>query len=633
MSPKTAPPFYAASALLGAVLFYAASGRGEEKKYVPIAADVSYDKEIRPLLNKYCDSCHGAKKQSGGINLSGFDTPNSLQRDQDLWRHALEQLREHTMPPMDKPQPETKERELLVSWLKQTLDNFADSAQPTDPGRKIIHRLNRLEYNNTVRDLLGVTTKPADKFPADGGGGGGFDNNADTLFVPPILMERYLEAADEVLKEAAPEKLFIVRPDKKRKPEFAARLIIERLGSRAFRRPLEKPEIDRLMSLYQGAAKRGANFENAVKLAMKAVLVSPHFLFRIEKEQPGTKPYPVTDWELASRLSYFLWSSMPDGELLDLASKKKLRDPKILEAQVKRLIADAKFTQTAQSFSEQWLHTRELYGVSQPDPRKFPQFTPSLREAMANEITHFFAAIVRDNSSLFDLLNANYTYVNEELAWHYGIEGVTGSAMQRVNLEGATKGKERGGILTTAAVLTVTSYPQRTSPVLRGKWVLEEILGTPPPPPPPNAGALPANDAVKDGLTFRQRLEEHRKNPSCAGCHARMDPIGFGLENYDPIGRWREEIGGGPVDASGVLATGGKFTGAAELKTHLQKRRDDFARNLTEKMLAYALGRGLEPADVPTVRAITKKLTANDFRAQTLMQEIVKSYPFQYRKN
>ena len=623
------PTLYAASAVLGAVLFYDSSGRGAEKKYVPVAANANYDKDIRPLLDKYCDSCHGAKKQSGGVNLSGFDTPHSLQRDLDMWRHALLQLREHTMPPMDKPQLEAKERELLIEWLKQTLDNFADSAVPTDPGRTVIHRLNRLEYNNTVRDLLGATGKPADKFPADGGGGGGFDNNADTLFVPPILMERYLEAADEVLKEAPPEKLFIARPDKKRKAEVAARLIIERLGSRAFRRPIAKEETDRLMNLYNGAAKRGASFEDAVKLAMKAILISPHFLFRIEREQVGDKPYPISDFELASRLSYFLWSSMPDGELLGLASQKKLRDPKIWEAQVKRLIADEKFTQSAQSFSEQWLHTRELYGVSQPDPKKFPQFTPALRDAMAQEITQFFASIVRDDKSVFDLLNADYTFVNEDLAKHYGIEGVTGEAMRRISL----KGIPRGGILTTAAVLTVTSYPQRTSPVLRGKWVLEEILGTPAPPPPPNAGALPANDAVKDGLTFRQRLEEHRKKPECAGCHARMDPIGFGLENYDSIGHWRDEIGGGPVDAAGVLATGEKFTGAAELKALLKQRRDDFAHNLTEKMLAYALGRGLEPADVPTVRALSKKLAASDFKAQTLMLEIAKSFPFQYRKN
>ncbi len=629
MRCKKNSTFYVASGLLGAVLFYGANGHGEEKKYVPVAANASYDKEIRPLLDKYCDNCHGAKKQSGGVNLAGFDTPLSIGRDLQMWHKVLTQVHERAMPPGGKPQPTDPERETLENWLRTALNELTDTSAPSDPGRKIIHRLNRLEYNNTVRELLGVTSKPADKFPADGGGGGGFDNNADTLFLPPILMENYLEAADKVLKEATPEKLFIARPSKKRKPEVAVRLIIERLGSRAFRRPISIAETDRLMNLYNGAIKRGASFEDAVKLAIKAVLISPHFLFRIEREQPGDRPYLISDWELASRLSYFLWSSMPDGELLGLAEKKKLHNPKVLEAQVKRLIADEKFGATAQSFSEQWLHTRELYGVSQPDPGKFPQFTPALREAMANEVTQFFASIVRDDKTIFDLLNADYTFVNEDLAKHYGIKDVTGEAMRRVKLEG----HQRGGILTTAAVLTVTSYPQRTSPVLRGKWVLEEILGTPPPPPPPNAGALPPNDAVKDGLTFRQRLEAHRKDPNCAGCHARMDPIGFGLENYDPIGRWREEIGGGTVDASGVLATGEKFTGVAELKEHLKQRRADFARNLTEKMLAYALGRGLEPVDVPTVRVLSKKLADSDFKAQTLMLEIAKSYPFQYRKN
>lgn len=615
-----------ASGLL--LLNHAASGV-EEKVLLSPSTQSRYEKEIRPALEQYCAGCHGVKKQSGDINLSGFDTALSIQRNPALWRKVVTQMHERTMPPEGKPQPTDAQRDAVVKWLEETLKAFEEAAVPTDPGRTVIHRLNRLEYNNTVRDLLGVTSKPADKFPADGGGGGGFDNNADTLFVPPILMERYLEVADEILAQAPPERIFLVRPGKKYKPRVAAQLIIERLGARAFRRPIEKAETDRLMRLYDNATKRGANFESAVKLAVKAMLVSPKFLFRSEGEQKAEGAYTRTDWELASRLSYFLWASMPDGELFDLAAKKKLRDPKILEAQARRMIADPKFDDTAQSFAGQWLHARELYGVTQPDPRRFPTFTPTLRDAMFAEVSQLFGSVVRDNTNLLQLLDGDYTYVNEELAKHYGIEGITGSEMRRVSLE---KGR-RGGLLTTAAVLTVTSYPQRTSPVLRGKWVLEEILGTPPPPPPPNAGALPANDAVKDGLTFRQRLEEHRKKPECAGCHARMDPIGFGLENYDPIGRWREQIGGGPVDAAGVLATGEKFTGPAELKAHLKKRQDDFARNLTEKMLAYAIGRGLEPGDAPSVRDILKKLEADDYRAQTLMLEVVKSFPFQYRKN
>jgi hypothetical protein len=608
--------------------WHTARGAGEPK-YLPIQADAAtYEKEIRPALKQFCDGCHGEKKQAGGINLAGFDAALDIRRDPALWRKVLVQLRERAMPPENKPQPSPELRDKMEAWLKATLDELDEKTPPHDPGRKIIHRLNRLEYNNTVRDLLGVATNPADKFPADGGGGGGFDNTADTLFVPPILMERYLEAAGEVLDAAPPERIFGAQPLKK-KDAAAARAIIERITPRAFRRPLEKGESERFVRVYDGAIKRGLKFEDAVKLSLKAVLVSPQFLFRVEREQLGTAPYRVSDYELASRLSYFLWASMPDGELLALAAKKKLSDPKILEAQVRRMVANPKFDSFAQSFTGQWLHVRELYGVMQPDQRKFPSFTPALRDAMFGEVTHFFGSVLRDNSDLMQLLHADYTFVNEELAKHYGIEGITGPELRRVSLENG----RRGGLLTSAAVLTVTSYPQRTSPVLRGKWVLEEILGTPPPPPPPNAGALPANDAVKDGLTFRQRLEEHRKKPECSGCHARMDPIGFGLENYDPIGRWREEIGGGPVDAAGVLASGEKFSGPLELKAHLQKRKSDFLRNLTEKTLSYALGRGLEPYDVPTARRIQKAVEADGNRAQTLLVEVAKSFPFQYRKN
>jgi hypothetical protein len=320
---------------------------------------------------------------------------------------------------------------------------------------------------------------------------------------------------------------------------------------------------------------------------------------------------------------------MPDEELLKLAAQKKLRDPATLDLQVKRMLASPKSKALADSFAGQWLRVRDLYTTAQPDPGRFPNYTPALRDAMYNETIDFFSDVLHQNSSLLTLLNANYTYLNEDLARLYGIEGVKGPEMRRVELAD----KRRGGILSMASVLTLTSYPQRTSPVLRGKWVLEEILGAPTPPPPPNAGGLSANDAPEAGLTFRQRLEKHREKPQCASCHSRMDPIGFGLENFDGIGRWRDEIGGKPVDSSGILATGEKFSGPAELKQHVLMQKEEFVRNLTEKMLAYALGRGLEPYDIPTVRKITVAVAKDNYRSGTLLREIVKSYPFQYRKN
>jgi hypothetical protein len=320
---------------------------------------------------------------------------------------------------------------------------------------------------------------------------------------------------------------------------------------------------------------------------------------------------------------------MPDEELFRLAATQRLRDPKVLEQQVRRMLRDPKSRALADSFAGQWLRVKDLYTATQPDPRRYPEFSPSLRDAMYNETVEFFYDLVRENRSLLALLDANYTYLNEELAKHYGIQGIEGPELRRVNLND----RRRGGVLTMASVLTLTSYPRRTSPVLRGKWVLEEMLGSSTPPPPPNAGGLPADDAPRQGLTFRQRLEKHREKAECASCHSRMDPIGFGLENFDAIGRWREQIAGESVDSTGVLANGQEFSGPIGLKMHMLARKEEFLRNVTEKMLAYALGRGIEPYDIPTVRKIANAVAREGYRSSTLIEEIVKSYPFQYRRN
>jgi hypothetical protein len=588
-----------------------------------------FEQSAKPLLTQYCGNCHGPQKGAGGINLARFTEVTAIQKDQTTWRKVLHQLRDRAMPPRNAPQPSTQQRELLVEWLTQTLDNVDEGLLEKNPGRVLIHRLSRAEYNNTVRDLLGVTSRPADQFPADGGGGGGFDNNADTLFIPPILMERYLSAAGEIVRDAPKERIFFLKPSKKLPARTVARKILSFFSSRGFRRPVEPAELNGLMRLYDQSIAKRVKHEDAVRYALKAVLVSPSFLFRVEKDQPSAEPYLVNDYELASRLSYFLWSSMPDDELFKLAGTKRLHDPKVLDAQITRMLKDPKADAFAESFVGQWLRIRELQTSAQPDPRRFPMYTPSLRDAMYQETVQFFGSVLRENRSLLTLLDADYTYLNEELARHYGVDGVKGPELRRVSLTD----KNRGGMLTMASVLTITSYPQRTSPVLRGKWVLEEMLGVQVPPPPPNAGGLPADDAPKAGQTFRQRLELHRQKPECASCHSRMDPIGFGLENFDAVGRWRTKIGTEAVDASAVMPTGEKFQGAGELKQIILARKDEFARNVTEKMLAYSLGRGLEPYDIPTVRRITRTLAEDGYRSETLVREIVKSYPFQYRKN
>jgi mono/diheme cytochrome c family protein len=590
----------------------------------------AFDTTVKPLLAKYCLGCHGAQSPSGGINLTADTKVAAIQKNQAFWRKTVTQIRERTMPPKGMPQPTPAERELLGKWFAETLDNVDENLLPKNPGRVLIHRLNRVEYNNTVRDLFGVTSNPADKFPADGGGGGGFDNNADTLFIPPILMERYLEAAETVLAETPSQRLFIARPAPNLPPREAARKVLLFHAARAFRRPVEPAEVEKLVGLFVTASHRGESYEAAVRYALKAVLISPNFLFRVEKDRPGAKDYALSDYELASRLSYFLWSSMPDEPLFTLAKQQKLRDPKILEQQVTRMLESPKAAAFADGFAGQWLRVRELFTGAQPDARKFPAYTPTLRQAMYDETIAFFGSVVRENRSVMTLIDADYTFVNEELAKHYGIEGVTGPGMRRVSL---TDGK-RGGLLTMGSVLTLTSYPRRTSPVLRGKWILSELLGTPPPPPPPVVGILPQDDnRSKEGLTFRQQLEKHRTKPECASCHARIDPPGFALENFDTIGRWRDTVNEAKVDASGELSTGEKFTGPAELKRVMLGRKDDFLRNVTEKTLSYALGRGLQPYDLPAVRKIQKTIAKDNFRARTLIIAVVKSYPFQYRSN
>jgi mono/diheme cytochrome c family protein len=587
-----------------------------------------YEQRLQPLVAKYCISCHGVDQPRGGVSLAGFEQIADVQREQHTWRQAAAHLRDRTMPPRGTPQPDPEERDAAAEWLIQALDAVDESVLPKDPGRALIHRLGRVEYNNTVRDLFGVDIRPADSFPADGGGGAGFDNNAATLFIPPILMERYLEAAGEVLAAAPAERLFIARPGGRLSQRGAAARILNHFGPRAFRRPFQKGEADRFLRLYDQSVEQGTGFEEGVRFALKALLVSPHFLFRVERDAGGGEAHRINDYELATRLSYFLWSSLPDEELFRLAGRNRLRHPRVLNQQVRRMLRDPKAAAFAESFAGQWLRVREL-DLVQPDARKFAAFTPELREAMYREPIEFFHALLRENQSLLRLLDSDHTFVNETLAAHYGVEGVRGPEFRRVSLPDNT----RGGVLTMAGVLTVTSYPHRTSPVLRGKWVLEEVLGADVPPPPPSAPGLAGDETPREGLSFRQRLEKHRDKPECASCHARMDPIGFGLENFDGLGRWRDEIAGEKIDAAGVLTTGERFDGPVELKRLLLARREDFIRNLAEKMLSYSLGRGLEPYDIPTVRRVRRALEQDDYRAETLIREIVNSYPFQHRKS
>jgi hypothetical protein len=405
---------------------------------------------------------------------------------------------------------------------------------------------------------------------------------------------------------------------------------VSTLARRAYRRPVTGADVQAPLAFYKEARSQGG-FDAGIEMALRAVLASTEFLFRVERDPRGAAPgtdYHVSDLELASRLSFFLWSSIPDEELIDLAVAGKLKDPAVLEQQARRMLADPRSDSLVTNFAAQWLYLRNLAAQS-PDARMFPDFDDNLRQAFRRETELFFASIVKEDHSVLDLLRANYTFVNERLAKHYGIPNVYGSRFRRVTLG---EGSERGGLLGQGSILTVTSYANRTSPVLRGKWILENILGTPPPAPPPNVPPLSDNTSGGRALSMRERMVQHRANAACSGCHQLMDPAGLSMEHFDAIGRWRTRTEAGtPVDSSGSLPDGATFDGMAGLRSALLHRPELFVSTTTEKLLTYALGRGVEYYDAPTVRAIVRDARQNDYRFSSLVLGVVGSRPFQMR--
>jgi hypothetical protein len=421
-------------------------------------------------------------------------------------------------------------------------------------------------------------------------------------------------------------RVFICGHDPGHHSPSCARRILAPLAARAWRRPLTNQEVDPLLQVVSASEKRGESFEQSIGVALRAILVSPYFLFRIEADAPQGGPRQLNDYELAARLSYFLWSSTPDEELLKLAALGKLHDKTTMETQIQRMLADSKSHRLLEAFGGQWLQIRNL-DVLTPDAQKFPEYDEDLRDSMKTETQMFLGAFIEEDRSLLDLLDAPFTYLNARLARHYGIPGVAGEEFRRVALEGS----QRGGVLTQASVLTVSSYPTRTSPVIRGKWILENILGAPPPPPPPDVPPLD-EASVGSQVTLRQQLEKHRSNAVCASCHSRMDPLGFGLENYDALGKWRTQDGKLPIDAGGTLPNGKTFNTPSELKTMLRSdEHDAFVHCLTQKLLTFALGRGLEDFDQAAVNQIATRAAAGGYHFSTLIREIVASAPFQQR--
>jgi len=605
------------------------------------AAKLNFQRDVYPILKARCMRCHGRETHEADLDLEKAAAELPFVRNRRLWINVAEQTKTRRMPPKGEESPNDAERRRIAAWLQNEIENF-DYRQVRNPGYEPARRLTHQEYSNTVRDLFGMPLLVTDKFPADLSGTSGFDNSANTLFIQPLLLERYMAAADEVVRQALPtvittpqqqrthQRIFTVSLDDESSEARAAEKILSRFLSRAYRRPVMKHELRDALRQFETTRRAGLEFEMAIKSIVRASLISPKFLMKIETSRFDDNSYPINDWELATRLSYFLWASMPDEELFRLATDSELSDGHALTAQVDRMLADPKADTLGTIFASQWLGFQHLGTRVRADPIDNPWCTDSLMDAMKAESAMFFTSLIRKNNPLQQLVKANYTYLNEELARHYDLPGVRGSEMRRVRLGTAN----RGGIFTQGSLLAVTSFPGRTSPVLRGKWILDNVLGTPPPPPPPNVSEF--TDEIEDrrGLTHRQKLELHRDNPNCYSCHRQIDPLGFSLANYDWFGRFKERADGRPIDARGRLPDGSTFSGPAGLKgVIIDKRMNDLTRQISRKMLSYAVGRQLEYYDELAVRKIILAVEKDGYRLRTLIHKVVQSYPFRYKQH
>jgi len=604
---------------------------------------LSFDRNISGLLRKYCYRCHNESKSSGDVNLEKDTDPRLIFENTFVWESALSRIAEREMPPEDSKQPSDEERVLLIQFLKNTLGQLNCDA-PTDPGSSGVRRLNRSEYNNSIRFLTGMSSGVADSFASDTISYG-FDNNATSLTLAPLQVEQYYEAAKKVVdailsdvangqpgqKSAGYQQVFFQGIENGESEEEVARAIILRFANRAFRKIVEKEWIDRLLGIYRDSRQQQINHDQAIGNMLTAVLISPRFLIRVEDDRLDLEAgavFPVGDFDLASRLSFFLWSSPPDETLLKLAVNSELHIPEVLLDQVKRMLVDPNSDAIIANFFEAWLQFGDIKDRV-PNKEIFPDFDDSLLQATIFEPLFFLREVIRKDRPITDLIDANYTYLNARLAKHYGIEGVTGDSMARVELHD----RRRGGLLTSAALLLAQSDPSRTNVPRRGNFIAGAILGTPSPPPPPNIPELEELHTSDKPMTLRERLAVHRSNPQCASCHDKMDPLGFGFENYDATGAWRDSEVGKPVDASGVLPSGATFTGPVELKDILISRKDDFAKTLASQLLIYALGRGPIVTDKCVVESAIQSAKEKEYRFSEFVRAIVLSYPFLNRKN
>jgi hypothetical protein len=595
-------------------------------------AQKSFKEVVTPFVNSYCTRCHGQDKQRGGINFSPALKNPGETASSKRWKQAVAIVKSHEMPPDDTDkQPTDEQRQKFLDGIGKI--KFLSSK---DPGPFVIRRLTKVEYGNTLHDLLGVDASVANELP-DEVPGEGYLNT-----LSPLQSEQYLAIANEALDRIlgpkggpatkAERQLFGKTPGAGADERTEARNVARSLARKAYRRPATEEELDVLLRVFDLGRENTLAYRESLRLMLKAVLVSPQFLFitPATDAEPGRSIVPLDDYQLASRLSYLLWATMPDAELSGLADRGQLQQPAVLKSQVKRLLNDPRSRALFDGFGAQWLGLGALQSKTF-DSAKFPEMTTAMRSAMYDEARLFFESIMRENRSVVSLVDSDYTFLNGTMATLYGLDKkVSGPHWRKVKLSDPN----RGGILAMPGVLAVTSFPNRTSPVKRGVWVLEQVLGEDVPPPPPNVPPLEKQDHnAVENMTLRERTELHRKDPVCANCHKVLDPIGFGLENFDAIGRWRDQDDtGGAIDAVGELPGGKRFASPKELKAIIAARRDDLARNFTEKLLAYALCRQLEGYDEIVVDRLMETLAKDGYRMQTLISEIVTSYPFTHRR-
>ncbi|PWT84153.1 MAG: hypothetical protein C5B57_05340 [Blastocatellia bacterium] len=794
--PMRTRPLIVAAWMSGVIAVFNIAPAASPRQAVTLPLENRQDHRV--VLDTYCVTCHNQRLKTAGLSLEVADLSRVAEHP-DVWEKVVRKLRVGTMPPQGAPRPAPETARALRVWLEGELDRAA-STNP-NPGRPTLHRLNRAEYANAIRDLFALDVDVASLLPPDDSGYG-FDNIGDVLGMSPMLLDRYLAAADwisalavgnpetsagaeiyrvrhdlsqdqhieglplgttggllvrhtfpldgeylfqvklfrsniesvrglesvhqlEILLDgkrvhlaslggaddfaaavdnptiagdavdarmqvripvqAGPrevavdfiqsrgqgtrrlqpflrssadtfdstgyphierltitgpfnatgqgdtpsrQRIFVCRPAVVADEDPCARRILGSFARRAYRRPVTESEIDDLVAFYRSGRTKGT-FDTGIQMALRRLIASPKFVLRGERDRtdvPRGIAYPISDVELASRLSFFLWSSIPDDELLTLATAGSLGGRGVLDQQVRRMLTDDRAQALITNFAGQWLQLRNLRRVV-PNSNEFPDFDDNLRQAFLRETELFFESIIREDRDVRDLLTADYTFVNERLARHYGIPHIAGSHFRRVTLTDDA----RRGLLGKGAILTVTSHADRTSPVVRGKWMLENLLGTPPPPPPADVPPLKEKEPGKKVPTMREQMEEHRKNPVCANCHKLMDPLGFALENFDAVGAWRSTDAGSRIDTSGQLADGTSVDGVAALRQALVNRSDVFVATLTEKLLTYALGRGLNEYDMPAVREIDRAAVRHNYQFSSLILGIVTSVPFQMR--